>query len=261
MQARAKDPTSFGKKVVQPSDADASKPKYDRPLEQIFDLSGVRIIAHFPKTLHEIDEVLKEEFEISERSDKGAMLLEEERFGYQYKSAVVIPVEIRRRFMALAGVLEIADREFQAIQDADSQLTAAARSAVQAGQLSAVEITPDALRAFLDQRLGPDGRISDFSYDWLARLVRRLGFRTLAQIESCIEPYDDDALSRLATGGRREGQASRLENMLLAGMGEKFRTRHLYAEFGWFLNSTARVIAEFEGHGIPIGDFDPLIQN
>lgn len=40
----------------------------------------------------------------------------------QYKSAATIPAETRRRFMSLAGMLEIADREFQAIQDEDSQL-------------------------------------------------------------------------------------------------------------------------------------------
>ncbi len=41
----------------------------------------------------------------------------------QYKSASVIPAEIRRRFMSLAGMLEIADRESQAIQDADKRLS------------------------------------------------------------------------------------------------------------------------------------------
>jgi hypothetical protein len=62
--------------------------------------------------------------------------------------------------MALAGMLEIADREFQTIQDDDRRLTAEARSRVR-GELERVEITPDAVKAFLDQRLGSDGRMSD----------------------------------------------------------------------------------------------------
>ncbi len=37
----------------------------------------------------------------------------------QYKSTKEIPDGIRRRFLALAGMIEIADREFQAIQDED----------------------------------------------------------------------------------------------------------------------------------------------
>jgi putative GTP pyrophosphokinase len=242
VQARAKEPASFGKKAAQPSEADPAKPKYPYPLEQITDLTGVRVITYFPGTLEEIDRMLADEFRVVERSDKGAELIEEERFGYQsihylvkftslrsrlpeyepfadaiaeiqvrtilqhawaeiehdiqYKSASVIPAEIRRRFMALAGMLELADREFQAIQNADKQLTVEARSRVAGGQLSRVEITPDALKTFLDKKLGADGRMSEFSYDWTARLLKKLGFRTLEQVEKCISGYDDDRLSK-----------------------------------------------------------------
>jgi ppGpp synthetase/RelA/SpoT-type nucleotidyltranferase len=35
----------------------------------------------------------------------------------QYKSARALPPALRRRLAALAGLLEIADREFQAIRD------------------------------------------------------------------------------------------------------------------------------------------------
>jgi ppGpp synthetase/RelA/SpoT-type nucleotidyltranferase len=45
----------------------------------------------------------------------------------QYKSVAAIPGLIRRRFMSLAGMLEIADREFQAIQDADADLRSEVR--------------------------------------------------------------------------------------------------------------------------------------
>ena len=90
----------------------------------------------------------------------------------------------------------------------------------------------DALKAFLDKRLGPDGRISEFSYDWTARLLKKLGFRTLQQVEECIRGYDDDRLSRIAAGGR-QGQTARFEYMLLAGMGDNFVTRHLFAAEPW----------------------------
>src|SRR5262249_23133168 len=58
----------------------------------------------------------------------------------QYKSVEVIPTPIRRRFMTLAGLLEIADREFQAIQNEDEQIRQEARRSVQAGRLEEVEI-------------------------------------------------------------------------------------------------------------------------
>jgi putative GTP pyrophosphokinase len=110
----------------------------------------------------------------------------------QYKSSTAIPTEIRRRFMALAGMLEIADREFQAIDDQDRALADKTRGMVSRGDLGGVEITPDALKLFLDKKLGSDGRISDWSYDWNARLLKRLGFRDLKQVETAIAPYSDD---------------------------------------------------------------------
>src|SRR5262249_19087167 len=106
----------------------------------------------------------------------------------QYKSTSAIPSEIRRRFMQLAGLLEIADREFQAIQGANQDLEHHAKDSVERGELRGVEITPNALKLFLDIRLGPDGRISDWSYDWATRLVKSLGFLDLKQVEDAIKP-------------------------------------------------------------------------
>src|SRR5207249_2570243 len=83
----------------------------------------------------------------------------------QYKAVETIPSRIRRRFMDLAGLLEIADREFQAIADEDEALRAEARISVQQGRLENVEITPDALKTYLDRRLGSDARMADYSYE------------------------------------------------------------------------------------------------
>lgn len=272
IEGRAKDPISFGRKASEPSESDPSKPKYPRPLDQITDLAAVRVIAFFPSTVALVDAVVAEEFEVVERSDKGAQLIEEHKFGYQsihylvrltpqrvclpeyrpfdhalseiqvrtilqhawaeiehdiqYKSASVIPITIRRRFMSLAGMLEIADREFQAIQDADKQLMEDARTSVERGQLEDVEITPDALKAYLDKTLGPDGRMRDVSYEWMTRVVKKLGFRTLDQVEKCIRDYDDTYLSRIVSGSR-QGQLTRFELLLVAGMGETYINRHI----------------------------------
>jgi len=303
VQYRAKDPTSFGKKAAIPSETDSTKPQYPSPLDQIADLAGVRVITHFPGTLADIDSLLKEEFEITERSDKSLELIEEDRFGYQsihylvrikatraglaeyerfaaaiaevqvrtilqhawaeiehdiqYKSATAIPSEIHRRFMALAGMLEIADREFQAIQDADRQLRAEARKMVKRGELAGVEITPDALKLFLDERLGSDARISDWTYNWLTRLLKKLGFRDLKQVEAAISGYDDDRLSNLTTGFR-QGQAARFELMLLAALGERFIQRHLWSTEPWFCNGQHNHLARFKEMGIRIDTYDPL---
>lgn len=83
IQHRSKEPESFGRKAGIPSEVDPTKPKYPKPLEQIVDLAGIRVITHFPGTLAEIDRLLQEEFDVVERSDKGQELIEDDRFGYQ----------------------------------------------------------------------------------------------------------------------------------------------------------------------------------
>ena len=176
----------------------------------------------------------------------------------QYKSSITIPNTIRRRFMALAGLLEIADREFQAIQDEDQILKTKARASVEQGALHQVEITADALRPYLDQKLGSDARMSDLSYEYTARVLRRLGFTTIDQVEVCIGDYDDDELSRLRWGGR-QGQLSRFEDMLLAGMGSLYVERRTdNAEFRGFLTTDLEM---YQRRGIPIGKYDPKEEN
>src|SRR6185437_10448916 len=101
----------------------------------------------------------------------------------QYKSASVIPVDIKRRFSSLAGLLEVADREFQAVQNEDQRLRQHAREMIKKGDIDEVEITPDALKAFLTRQIGGDQRISWWSYDYLARMLRKLGFQNLRQVE------------------------------------------------------------------------------
>ena len=157
--------------------------------------------------------------------------------------------------MALAGMLEIADREFQAIQNADKELEDHAKTMVQHGNLSGIEITPNALKFFLDKRLGPDGRISSWSYDFTARLLRNLGFHDLKQVESAIAPYNDDQLSSVAQGSR-QGQTSRFELMLLAALGERFFERHPWKD-PWFVDTWRSYLTKFQEKGIPISNYDP----
>jgi putative GTP pyrophosphokinase len=130
--------------------------------------------------------------------------------------------------MTLAGLLEIADREFQAISDEHERIRSDARRLIRANRLEEVEIAPDALKAYLDRKLGPDGRMADWSYGWTARLLIALGFANLEQVDECISSYDDDQVSR-ALYGSRMGQLQRFEDMLLVAMGEEYIKRHLWS--------------------------------
>jgi len=300
VQARAKAPESFARKAETPSEG-RTGPKYPKPIDEITDLSGVRVITYLPSVLAEVDALVNEQFRVVERSDKGMALRDTDRFGYQsihylvtlseartalpeyapyksaiteiqvrtvlqhawaeiehdiqYKSSVVIPSEIRRRFMSLAGLLELADREFQSIQDADKALTEVARANVERSDFHDVEITPDALKAYLDKTLGPDARIAAWNYNWAARLLKKVGFITLEQLDQCIRGYDDDRVSR-AIFGTRQGQIWRLECLLIAGMGETYIDRHIF-EDDRSKSTWQRWLRDLRAAGIEIGSYDP----
>lgn len=176
----------------------------------------------------------------------------------QYKSVETIPLPVRRRFMALAGLLEIADREFQAIQNEDERIRQEARTSVEEGRLEHVEITGDALKAYLDKKLGPDGRMTKSSYEFNARLLRSYGFTNFQQIDECIRPYDDDSLSRRVAGGRL-GQLGRFELMLLAGMGGPYITQHKFKDFEWWIKWQSRYLQKMQDLDIPIGSYVPEV--
>ncbi|MEJ7786196.1 MAG: hypothetical protein WKF96_15425 [Solirubrobacteraceae bacterium] len=163
----------------------------------------------------------------------------------QYKAIETIPAVVRRRFMALAGLLEIADREFQAVSDEDQRVRSAALRHVELGDLAAVEVTEEALKAYLDRKLGADGRMTAFSYQWAARIVRRLGFSNLQELDEAIAGYDDDLISRLVHGNR-QGQLTRLEDVLLASLGEDFIERHPWAHGEYALSWRGHLSAKLE---------------
>jgi ppGpp synthetase/RelA/SpoT-type nucleotidyltranferase len=177
----------------------------------------------------------------------------------QYKAVATLPDRIRRRFAALAGLIEIADREFQAIEDADRALREEARRKVDLGQLEQVEITPDSLRAYLNKKYGADGRMSDFSYQWTTRTLRRLGFTNLAEVNDCIKDMNDSYISRVLYGGR-QGQLTRFEDVLLASMGENFILAHPFVEDSvslWFVPIAMGRLAKLRDSGMQIGNCRP----
>lgn len=144
----------------------------------------------------------------------------------QYKTVVSLPTAVRRRFQALAGLIEIADREFQAIQDEDRALRHRARKLVQSGNLQEVEeITPDALKSYLNKKFGADRRVSQWSYLWASGLVTGYGFKDLQELDELLALYDDDRVSKAAHGSR-QGQVTRLEDVLLAAMGSLYMDIH-----------------------------------
>lgn len=180
----------------------------------------------------------------------------------QYKSVDALPSEIGKRFQALAGLIEIGDREFQAISDSHNAVRNAAAISLQQGRLEEIELTAESLKSYLDKNLGPDGRMRDWTYEWTATYLRQMGFKNIKQLDDCISGYDDDQLSRIIWGSR-QGQLTRLELALLAGLGpERLKQSHPYArsedeEDNWYAIKLDREIGKLIAAGIIIGSYTP----
>jgi putative GTP pyrophosphokinase len=159
-ECRAKDIQSFRKKCAKTENT--GRLRYEKPLDQITDLAGVRIIVFMRESVDIVCEKIGEILEIIEIEDVGERVYLQGKFGYQskhllirigadrsdlfdykefagltceiqvrtilqhawaemehdiqYKSDDEIPLDLKKRFSALAGLLELADREFQNIQ-------------------------------------------------------------------------------------------------------------------------------------------------
>lgn len=156
IESRVKSTESFREK--------AARDKYSDPVNEITDLTGIRIITLFEKEIHQISDIIKDLFKIDyQRSEDKSDLLDADKMGYKsihyiaelsqekisqtklesfaglkfeiqirsilqhawaeiehdrnYKFQGHLPKHLQRRFYALAGMLEIADREFNTLSE------------------------------------------------------------------------------------------------------------------------------------------------
>lgn len=157
IRGRTKDLESLERKI------ETKNYKYSS-LNEITDLSGVRVITYYSDDVYRVEDIIKKNFKIdSFNSIDKAKILEYDRFGYLslhyvveltdeqcerldlmdlrgykfeiqirsilqdawaeiehdlgYKNKKTVPRKIKRDFSRLAGLLELADKEFQNIRD------------------------------------------------------------------------------------------------------------------------------------------------
>ena len=91
--------------------------------------------------------------------------------------------------------------------------------------------------------------MSEFSYEWEDRLLHKLGFLNLGQVDKCIQQLNDDHISRIISGGR-QGQITRFEYLLLAGMGETFISKHPWNETPWWVEPQRIYLKKLTDAGI-----------
>jgi len=136
----------------------------------------------------------------------------------------------------------------------DDQMTAS--SSRRTGELDQFE-----LKAFLDETYGTDGRMTPFSYSYLAGHLEYMGFSSVAQLRKCVSGIDPKAIYEALHSGRRQGQITMFEDVLLVAMGANYMRLHKWAPEPWFSARCLVNLRLLDEAGIDVGDFDPNTAN
>ncbi len=143
----------------------------------------------------------------------------------KYKTSADIPDEIRRRFLNLAGLIEIGDREFQFLQDEDRRIKEEQDNDIKSGNIEKIEITGETLKYLLDEMLGIDSRLSDWSYLFASRVVKSMGITNLKELKEIIDSTDIESM-RDKLWKWRPGPTTVLEFILLCYFKEEYILKH-----------------------------------
>jgi putative GTP pyrophosphokinase len=182
--------------------------------------------VHYVGTLNQARAVLAEndqaknvkiEFQIRTHLQHAWAEIEHD-FGY--KTQMVVPRTIRRRFCRLAGLLEVADTEFQAIRDESATYAARVTSQIRLGAGN-LPIDRISLMAFIKQspkvsdldeelalvfgsQIEPEITVSVPYSEMIAEGILPLGIETIAELASALKKRSD-AIVEFARGWVRLG--------------------------------------------------------
>ena len=129
-----------------------------------------------------------------------------------YKGAVKLPPDLRRQFSRLAGMLELADDEFNRLRTTMSEYRRQVQALVKSGHLGEVPLSTDSFRSFLEinpfdrlnQRIASVNQAELFRTSMMLFLpiLEDFGMQTLGDIQTFVEQNSEDAyqlaLSQLA---------------------------------------------------------------
>ncbi|WP_281258403.1 GTP pyrophosphokinase [Nocardioides gansuensis] len=127
--------------------------------------------------------------------------------------------DLDRRFTLAAGLLELADREFETIR---ARLQAAAPETHPAADPSDPRISGQELATFLAGQYADAGWSHTDHYGWIAGLLLELGITSLDELAGLLTSVDPDALIRRMGYKHPTGAVRRLDDALLAIFGEQY---------------------------------------
>jgi putative GTP pyrophosphokinase len=132
--------------------------------------------------------------------------------------------DLDRRFTLAAGLLELADREFEAIRD---RLQAGlGDSSVGAGDALDPRISAQELATFLAGRYSSAGWSRTDHYEWISGLLLELGIASLDELSATLRDVDSAAVTAAMGYRYPPGAVRRLDDDLLSRFGDAYVALH-----------------------------------
>ena len=122
-----------------------------------------------------------------------------------YKTDVDIPRDYLRRLSCLAGLLEVADREFSAVRQEIEEYRRRVRALIRDGRFDDIALNTDSFRNYLE--IDPFGRLNEqiaalnqaeiqpVSMEGYLDVLSALGMKTLGDVERMKADYYEDAFN------------------------------------------------------------------
>lgn len=154
----------------------------------------------------------------------------------RYKGTIpqALAPDLNRRFTLAAGLLELADREFEVIRDRMGE-----RMAEEAPEADADDprIGNQELAAFLAGHYPDAGWSRDDHYTWISGLLLELGITSLRELAGLLPAVDSAAISDRMGYKYPPGAVRRLDDALLAQFGTRYLELHGNAHRGELLRA------------------------
>jgi len=273
------------------------KEKYRDPINEIFDLSGIRITAYTNSDVRSISKIIENTFEVDEINSVNKMdSIGVDQFGYlsvhyvaslpdeyiemnrceefkghkfeiqirtllqhawseiehdrNYKLKNALPKELERRFYMIAGVLEMVDREFDALTSDISEFVDNASTSIKSGQFD-MELNAISLKAFL--RIELEGikikmSVNEEEIDEL----KKYGIKTLSELKNLMDNLGEDKIQNILSLNPQNSLSSvdLIRDFMIINDKEKYFS---IWDNNWFIDEEE--IVYFKKIGVDVSDY------
>lgn len=144
----------------------------------------------------------------------------------RYKGGGDVPPEVNRAFTLASGLIELADREFDTINEVvTAQKARDERETLPVTAAPTLELTAGAVRGILEHELPQNPRSRAEQYEWLVQVLRANGVVTVPQAYALFKTADWAVVARRIDYRFRPGHVRAADDVLLRRFGADYVER------------------------------------